>query len=201
MKAVIILQALVLQKPSRTSKTKEYINHLKRRMALWKSDNLNEILLEGRCIQKHLPKSGKYRDKFALAKSFQNLMSHGKVNKALQLLSPNTHGGVLGLNDVIPDSSQIIPPHTTREIFDEKHPPGEPASANSLLPGSPMPVNPILFENLNAEAIRKATLMPIPGKDSAPPSNPPQTHAALLLRVLESVCAQLTSTQTISVPL
>ena len=103
MKAVIILQALVLQKPSCTSKTKEHINHLKRRIALWKSGNLNEILLEGRCIQKHLPKSGKYRDKVALAKSFQNLMSHGKVNKALRLLSPNPHSGVLGLDDVIPD--------------------------------------------------------------------------------------------------
>ena len=158
MKAVIILQALVLQKTSRTSKTKEHINHLKRRMALWKSGNLNEILLEGRCIQKHLPKSGKYRDKVALAKSFQNQMSHGKMNKALRLLSPDPHSGVLGLNDVIPDSSQIIPPHTTCEILDEKHPPGKPASANSLLPGSPMPMNPILFENLNAEVIRKAAL-------------------------------------------
>ena len=59
---------------------------------------------------------------------------------------------------MIPDSSQIIPPCTTREILDEKHPPGKPASANSLLPGSPMPANPILFENLNAEAIRKASL-------------------------------------------
>ena len=127
-------------------------------MALWKSDDLNEILLEGKCIQKHLRKSGKYSDKVALAKSFQNLMSHGKVNKALRLLSPNPHSGVLGLDDVIPDSSQIIPPRTTREILDEKHPPGKPASANSLLPGSPTPVNPILFENLNAEAIRNAAL-------------------------------------------
>ena len=76
----------------------------------------------------------------------------------MQLLSPNPHSGVLGLDDVIPDSSQIIPPRTTREILDEKHPPGKPASVNSLLPGSPTPVNPILFENLNAEAIRKAAL-------------------------------------------
>ena len=158
MKAVIILQVLVLQKPSRTSKTREHISHLKRRMALCKAGNLNEILLEVRCIQKHLPKSSKYRDKVALAKSFQNLISHGKVNKALRQLSPNPHGGVLGLNEPIPDPSQTNPPRTTREILTEKNPPGKPASADSLLPGSPTPVNPILFEKLNAEAIRKAAL-------------------------------------------
>ena len=158
MKAVIILQVLVLQKPSRTSKTREHISHLKRRMALWKAGNLNEILLEERSIQKHLPKSGKYRDKVALAKSFQNLMSHGKVNKALRQLSPNLHGGVLGLDEPIPDPSQTNPPRTTHEILTEKHTLGKPASADSLLPGSPTPVNPILFEKLNAEAIRKAAI-------------------------------------------
>ena len=158
MKAVIILQALVLQKPSRTSKTRDHISHLKRRMELWKAGNLNEILLEGRCIQKHLPKPSKRRDKTALAKTFQNLMSRGKVNKALRLLSYNSSGGVLGLDDVNPASSHVNLPHTTREILIEKHPLGKPASTNSLLQGSPMQVNPILFENLNAETIRKAAL-------------------------------------------
>ena len=158
MKAVIILQALVLQKQSRTSKTRDHISHLKRRMELWKASNINEILLEGRCIQERLPKSGKRWAKVALAKSFQNLMSRGKVNKALRLLSSNSSGGVLSLDDVISDSSHTNSPRTIREILVEKHPPGKPASTNILLQGSPIPMNPILFENLNAEAIRKAAL-------------------------------------------
>ena len=158
MKAVIILQALFLQKPSHSSKTRDHICQLTRRMELWKAGNINEILLEGRCIQERLPKSGNRPDKVALAKSFQNLMSRGKVNKALKLLSSNSSGGVLGLDNVIPDSSRVNPPHTTREILIEKHPPGKPASTNTLLQGSPMQVNPILFENLNAEVIRKAAL-------------------------------------------
>ena len=66
MKAVVILQVLILQKPSRTSKTREHISHLKRRMDLWKAGNLSEILSEGRCIQDRLPKFGKPRDKAAL---------------------------------------------------------------------------------------------------------------------------------------
>ena len=158
MKTVTILQALVLQKPSRSSKTRDHICHLKRRMKLWKAGNINEILLEGRCIQEHLPESSNRQDKVALAKSFQNLMSCGKVNKALRLLSSNSSGGVLGLDEVIPDSSRTNPPCTTREILIEEHPPGKPPSTNTLLQGSPMPVNPIPFENLNAEAIRTATL-------------------------------------------
>ena len=53
MKAVTIVQVLVLH---RTSKVKVLNNHLKRRMDLWKSGDLDEILQEGRCIQGHLPK-------------------------------------------------------------------------------------------------------------------------------------------------
>ena len=72
MKAVIILQALVLQKPSHTSKTRDNISHLKKRMELWKAANyINETLLEGRCIQECLPKSGKHQDEVALVKSFK----------------------------------------------------------------------------------------------------------------------------------
>ena len=141
--------------PSRTSNTQEHISHLKRRKDLWKAGNLNEILSEGRCNQDRLPKFGKPRDKAAHARSFQKLMSRGKVNKALRLLSSNSSGGVLDLDEVIPDSNS---PRTTREILVEKHPPGKPASTNSILQDTPTPVNPILFENLNAEAIRKAAL-------------------------------------------
>ena len=82
-------------------------------------------------------------------------MSRGKVNKALRLLSSNSSGGVLDLDEVIPDSNS---PRATREILVEKHPPGKPASTNSILQDTQTPVNPILFENLNAEAIRKAAL-------------------------------------------
>ena len=109
MKAVTILQVLALQKPSRTSKTRDHIRHLKRRLDLWKELNLDEILLEGRCIQKHLPRPRKGRSHNQLAKSFQKLMSKGKVNKALRLLSQNNSSGV---HDVISDTSNG-PSHRT----------------------------------------------------------------------------------------
>jgi len=155
MKAVTILQILTLQKPSRTSKTRDHINHLRRRINLWRDGKLTEILQEGRCIQNHLPKPTKYHDKKAQARTFQRLMTAGKVNKALRLLSSSPSGGVLSLDEVIPDS---IAPRTTREVLIEKHPSGKPASPSSLLQGTPTPVNPIMFENLNSDAIRKAAL-------------------------------------------
>ena len=94
MKAILILQVLALQKPSRTSKPTDHSRHLKRRMDTWKEGNFEEILLEGRCIQKHLPKPGRGQaTKQPLAKIFQKHMSSGKVNKALRYLSIN---GVLG---------------------------------------------------------------------------------------------------------
>ena len=49
-------------------------------------------------------------------------------------------------------------PRTTREILVEKHPPGKPSSTNSILQDTPTPLNPIHFENLNAEAIRKVAI-------------------------------------------
>ena len=162
MKAITILQVLVLQKPSRTSKTRDHIKHLKRRMELWKAGSIAEILQEGRCIQNHLPRPKKHHDKAALARTFQRLMTAGKV-KALRLLSSSSASGILDLDEVIPDPCPNKPPRTTRDILIEKHPQGKPAPTDSLLQAIPTPVNPILFENLNEDAIQKAALKPVHG--------------------------------------
>ena len=54
LKACSVLVALTLQKPNRTSKGKDHVAHLNRRLALWKKDNLSALLDEGQCIQRHL---------------------------------------------------------------------------------------------------------------------------------------------------
>ena len=112
-------QVLILQKPSRTSKTRDHIKHLKRRMELWKAGNITEILQEGRCIQNHLSRSRKHCDKAALARSFQRLISTAKVNNALTLLSSSSTSGVLDLDEIIPDPFSNNPPRTTRDILIE----------------------------------------------------------------------------------
>ena len=61
-------------------------------MDIWREGNLEDILLEGRCIQKGHSMTP------PIAKTFQRSMSSGKDNKALQCLSRNSSGGVLALN-------------------------------------------------------------------------------------------------------
>ena len=56
------------------------------------------------------------------------------------------------------DQADGSPQRTTREVLIEKHPPGKPAPPHNLLQGHPGNENPILFENLNAKAIRKAAI-------------------------------------------
>jgi hypothetical protein len=54
MKAITLVQTLLLQKPSRRSKTKEHVCHLKRRLDLWSNGDIQQLLDEGRCIQARL---------------------------------------------------------------------------------------------------------------------------------------------------
>ena len=76
----------------------------------------------------------------------------------MRSLSSNPSGGVLTLDEVVPDSSNGSPHLTTRDILIEKHPPGKPAQQIYLLQEHPIPTDSIRFENLNAEAIQKAAL-------------------------------------------
>ena len=49
-----IMFPLLLQKPSANSKTKDHVRYLEKRLVLWKSGILTDLLTEGRAIQKKL---------------------------------------------------------------------------------------------------------------------------------------------------
>ena len=95
MKATTIMQILLLQKPSRTSKSKDHVAHLQRRMELWLDGDIQALLDEGKCIQKRLGKATSPSNNVAIARTFRDLMLQGKVQGALRYLSRNTNGGVL----------------------------------------------------------------------------------------------------------
>ena len=57
LKAATIMPILLLQKPSKRSKTKDHIRCLQRRLISWKDGNLNELLREGKTIQQRIPKN------------------------------------------------------------------------------------------------------------------------------------------------
>ena len=86
LKSAIVQQQLLLQKPSRSSKSKDHIRHLKRRLNLWQKGDIDILLHEGKSIQSRLkPKSGTSNAESS-AHSFGKFMKEGKVKAALNLL-------------------------------------------------------------------------------------------------------------------
>ena len=163
MKAGTIAQILLLQKPNRKRKSKEHVTHLQRRPNLWHKGDIQSLLEEGRCIQKHLHTSPRPSDDQVLARTFCRLMMQGEVQKALRHLSRKTSGGVLSLEDLVPVSNgngngNQTHMRTTHDVLLDKHTPGASPVESSLLHDAPEPVNPIVFDNLNADAIHQAAL-------------------------------------------
>ena len=87
MKAVTVLQVLLLQKPSRISKSSDHVHHLRRRLDLWKKGDIASLTQEGLCIQKHLRKTSCETSNKDIARTFNKLMMEGKVQGALRFLS------------------------------------------------------------------------------------------------------------------
>ena len=84
LKACTVMQCLLLQKPHAKSKAKEHAVHLERRLKLWQDGNVEVLLHEGRCIQKHLISTrNQTHDPESTARIFSHLMLQGKVNAAL----------------------------------------------------------------------------------------------------------------------
>ena len=100
LRAATVLPILLLQKPNRTSKSKEHITFLDRRLRVWKNGDLNELVLESRALQNRLPKTYPPTAKQNLSHSFAKLMFAEKIKAALDLLSNNGEkGGTLHLTD------------------------------------------------------------------------------------------------------
>ena len=53
LKAVTVMQILILQKPSKSSKVKDHIKCLNKRLLLWNDGDLEKLLLKGRAILLH----------------------------------------------------------------------------------------------------------------------------------------------------
>ena len=156
MKAAVVLPILMLQKPSSKSKAKEHNSCLERRLNTWLDGDLDNLLFEGRTLQQRIPKSApedNSKRQKRHARSFANLMFEGKTKAAIRLLTEESKGGVLRLCDEV-DSTR-----TVRDVLIEKHPPGQPAHADSIdCNDKPPEVHPVLFDSIDASLIRSAAL-------------------------------------------
>ena len=154
MKAVTLIQILLLQKPSKRSKIKDYICHLKCRLDLWSNGHIQQLLDEGQCIKARMLTRSLPVKKGVDGHVFRSKMSKGKILSALSYISHEQSGGVLNLDDIITESQGL----TTHDVLRDKHPIGKPACPEALLSDIPEIVNPIIYSNLDAECILKSAL-------------------------------------------
>ena len=144
MSAIHIMPALLLQKPSKSSKSKDHTIALERRIKLWKDGEFLQLYNEAYALQQRLPNITTKRDITALSRRFRDMMQKGNVNGAIKLFTNNMQGGVLPLtNEVI-------------NLLRSKHPDSEAVSEESILQGPETTVQPIIFDAINDELVLKA---------------------------------------------
>ena len=145
MTALMIMPALLLQKPSQRSKSKDHTRKLTERLQHWKNGDFVSLVKEAQDIQgrlvsrRHTPEE--------MHKIFSRLMLQGKVSAALRWVT-NKSGALL---------------ESTPEVIDllkTKHP--NPAKECSLLDMCYLPkdgvvkAHDVIFENIDATAIYEA---------------------------------------------
>ena len=142
----MIMQNLLLQKPSKNSKAKDHLTALKRRMQSWLKGDLIELLHEGETIQKNLTQQLTKEDVRKISKKFAALMRKGNLNAATNLLTENMRNGILPLNN------------ETLNLLRLKHSAPKDAHEKVMLSDVPERIHPVKFEVIDAEMIRKAAM-------------------------------------------
>ena len=143
LKALHVMPALLLQKPSKNSKSKNHLKLLERRFEIWKEGNINELYEEGKAIQDRLKSNGSSNDIAKIPKKFKLLMQKGNVNGALKILTNNMSGGILPLTD------------ETLQLLELKHPDAKDTSQQALLQGPIQKMRPIVYDDIDEELIKK----------------------------------------------
>ena len=163
LKAVMVLPALLLQKPHPKAKSKDLSVRLNDRFVRWQDGDIDSLLHEGRTIQSRLNTCQQRRhDGAKVARSFEKLVAAGNVKAALRLVTEQSNTGCLGLDSLQPDG------RTVKDHLLDKHPPDNPAAPSTIsgTPSVPEP-HPIVFEQIDGSLIR-STIQRLSG--SAGPS-------------------------------
>ena len=162
MRAITVMSILLLQKPFCKFKPKHHSSCLERRLITWLAGDVNNLMCEGRSIQKRLPKSSSSpaNSNHSLTRSFSNLFQ-GKTKSALRLLSDKGKGGVLHVKDHVHSMNDPNGcPQTVLDVRKTKHPHARPASSVALIKGADEPLlpHPVIYERIDASSIRSAAL-------------------------------------------
>ena len=139
------MPVLLLQRPSKNSKSKEQLKSPERRFEIWKEGNLNENYEEEKAIQDRLKSDGSPNDIVKISKKFKFQMLKGNVNGALKILTNNMSGGILPLTD------------ETLQPLKLKHPDAKETSQQALLQGPIQTMHPIVYDVIDEELIKKSS--------------------------------------------
>jgi len=152
-RAAMVMQTLLLQKPHGKATSKEHVRCLERRLSIWKRGTIDELVREGRTIQHRLRQGKRQVSQDGLAQVFSRLMLQGKVKSALRFLSEQSSGSVLDLDAEVDGKS-------VRTILKEKHPLPQPVNVDALASDLPCTdyTHPVLFDRLTGRTIRSAVL-------------------------------------------
>lgn len=144
LEAIHIMPALLLQKPSQASKSKEHVEALNRRLTQWFKGDFMSLMDEAQTIQSRLPKVIKKQDIAVISRKFRNHMQKGDVHKAINVVTNNMTGGILPLND------------ETLEMLRQKHPEGSESYEDTLIQGPIKSVNAVVYDVIDEDMIMRA---------------------------------------------
>lgn len=143
MKAIHVMPALLLQKPSKKSKAKDHQLALEKRLKMWHEGNFLELYTECLTIQSRMTNAYAKRDISAISKKFKLFMQKGDVNSAMRLLSNSMQNGILPLND------------ETLMLLEQKHPNAqEVCGDDEILLNFPLQrIHPIAYDVIDEDLV------------------------------------------------
>ena len=122
LKAIHIMPALLLQKPSKNLKLKDHL--VSETFKIMGRRNISNLVHEGETIQERMKINEKGMNIEKISLKFKNMMSKGNVNRVLKLLTENMSNRILPLNDEI------------LEMLKQKYPEANESPQEALLQGS-----------------------------------------------------------------
>ena len=153
-KAVVVACHVLLQRPHGSKLMANYSDHLRRRLTMWKSGHMDDLLSEGQCLQDRLEPRAQSSSDSNNEKSditFSNLVFSGKIQSAIRYLSSESSSSVMGMTDVVDEETGA----TVQETLLQKHPPAAEPPASVLLDNNIDQINNIVFQKITPELIRR----------------------------------------------
>ena len=137
MYALHIIPKLFLQKPSKTPKSKDHVNALKRRIEQWKNGEFLQLLREASVFEKQLPKPETKKNINLISRKFCDYIGEANVNSTIKLLCNTMERGIPPLNI------------ETIELLKLKYPEGREANEDAKLKGPLPTVENVIFDVIN----------------------------------------------------